>query len=780
MKKTVGIATLHTAINYGVYLQAYALQEKIRSFGYDTQIINYDKRVDREKKKTSVERLSTFWSHAKGFREIVERKRFNNKAECQKRAREFERFSNERFTLSPYCSNCDDVRTFAQEKYAACVCGSDQIWNPNHTKMNPFYFLDFVSSDKKIAYSPSVSCVSVPHQYKEDFFKKVEDFRFVSTREKTGSNIIEKELGISCPTVVDPTLLFDRDFYDKIACKEKIEKEPYVLCYFLDYSPLHQRAVQAIKDKYGMKTVVIPNAPQVYNEIEGEKIFASVEEFLSLVGNADFVLTDSFHGTSFSVIYKKPFYSIKNYGNEGKFTRIFDFLSEIGLEDRIITNEKIDNLTVSKTDYSEAEDKLKKWAAFSEKYLENALSETVGNKEIECEKENVSLIFKEDCYGCGECANVCPTGAVSMIPDEKTGYLYPGVDSGKCIDCKLCIGKCIIDRKNQIRVSQSENSKYFVAKTTDRDVHLNSSSGGIFYTFAKKTIDDAGFVCGAVYDNDFCGVHHVLTDDIETVGKMRGSKYVQSDKKNVFSQIKDTLDKGSKVLFSGAPCEADALRVFLKKDYENLLVMSYICHGPTAPAVLKHFSNDISRKYSGKIVSMNMRYKKDGKIFPLHLKADFENGRSYCEDSFHSSFSRIFRSDIAMRPSCTKCEFKGLPQYCDILIGDKGKLSFDGEDAAGNSVVFAFTDKALKALENVKNDLKITDVPKEKMALCSERIYSPAKPKKRKQTEKFFDTIEQEGIDKAADYALPIPSAKSVIRAKVGGAGKKIIKKLGI
>lgn len=780
MKKTVGIATLHTAINYGVYLQAYALQEKIRSFGYDTQIINYDKRVDKKQKKTSIQKAKKVWSHTKNFHEIVERKKFNELPQSKKRAREFARFSNERFTLSPYCNDCEDVKTFAQEKFDACVCGSDQIWNPGHTQMNPFYFLDFISSDKKIAYSPSVSCVSIPEEYKKDFYKKVGSFRFISTREKTGSSLIEQGLQRQCPTVIDPTLLFEKDFYEKIAVKKRLSEEPYVLCYFLKFTDLHRRAVEIVKNRYNLKVVSIACTPSVYKQLEGEKIFAGIEEFLALVRDAEFVLTDSFHGTSFSTVFRKPFYSLKNYGDEGKFTRLSDFLSEIGLEKRIVTKENIDALTVGSVDYTQAEKRLNEWISYSSSFLENALCETVGKKEKEAEKENVSLFYKEDCYGCGGCVNVCPTDAIMMKPDEKTGYLYPCVDENKCIDCKLCVKKCVINRDNQIRVTESEKSKYFVAKTTDRDIHLSSSSGGIFFTFAKKVIDEGGCVCGAVYDEDFCGVHHVLTGDVEKVKKMRGSKYVQSDKKKVFREIKEKLDSGKKVLFSGAPCEADALRVFLNRDYDNLLVMSYICHGPTAPEVLRAFCETISKEKSSKIVSMNMRYKKDGKIFPLHLKADFENADSYCEDSFHCSFSRIFRSDIALRPTCTKCEFKGLPQYCDVLIGDKGKLDFEGEDEAGNSVVFLFTDKALDAFDKVKDSVDIIEVSKEKMASCSERLYSPAKPKMRAATEKFFEILRKEGIDRAADFALPVQTKRRKILSKMSGAGKRILKKMGV
>lgn len=779
MKKTVGIASLHTAVNYGVFLQAYALQEKIRSFGYDTQIINYDKRAEGDSKLSKKQKLIRFYSHVRNFSIIVERKNFRKIPESKRREREFKRFSNERFTFSPYCNNVDDVKKILSARYDAYVCGSDQIWNPTHTKMNPFYFLAFADNDKKIAYSPSVSCITIPEMYKKEFFEKVSDFHFISSREKTGSNLIEEGTGRKCPTVIDPTLLYEKRDYEKLSLNQRLIKEPYVLCYYLNFSELHKKAAEKISEELGIKVVVVPCDPRVYYELEGEKVFASIEEFLSLVRDAEFVLTDSFHGTAFSVIYRKNFRSIKNYGDEGKFTRINDFLSELGLQKCIATKDNVELLSADETDYSQAETKLDEWRAFSAEYLENALKTVVGDAQKKAEKENVSLFDKGDCYGCSECANVCPTDAIKMIPDEKTGYLYPEVDFEKCVNCKQCVSKCIIERKNQIRVAESDKSAYFVAKTKDKDVHLNSSSGGIFYPFAQEIINQNGYVCGAVYDEDFCGVHHVLTDKIEDVQAMRGSKYVQSDKRKVFSEIKQKLSEGKPVLFTGAPCEANALRVFLKNDYDNLFVMSYICHGPTAPYMLKEFTKKISSE-NGRVVGMNMRYKKDGKIFPLHLKADFEDGSFYCEDSFHSSFSRIFRSDIVMRPSCTKCEFKMLPQYGDILIGDKGKLDFENEDEAGNSVVFLFTDKAIELFNKIKDGIDVSDVPKEKMVLCSERLYSPAKPKKQATTEKFLKILKDEGIDKAADYALAIPSVKRKIRSGINAAAKKILKKFGV
>lgn len=778
MKKSIGIVTLHKAINYGVFLQAYAMQEIIRSFGYDVQIINYDKREKENIRASKKQKFRKIFIHARDFRKILATKKFRLLEQCKERERKFAGFANQYFDLTYYCNNLSDAEAYAQEKFSACVCGSDQIWNPNHTKLNEFYFLSFIPSEKRIAYAPSVSCVKIPEEYEEKFCKYVNGFKFVSSREKTGSDLIEKLTGRTCPTVVDPTLLFSPDEWNSIAKKERQYDEKYVFCYFLNYSRLHEKVLDIIKQKMNIKVVAVPFTHQINDREDIEKNFAGVEEFLSLVRDAEFIVTDSFHGTAFATNYKKTFYTLKNYGDEGKFTRIVDYLSEIGLESRILTNENIQNITLKNIDYSTVTPKLDKFINMSEKYLENALKNTVDSVSNEYEKVNVSDYHFTDCYGCSACKNICPENAISMVKDRDTGYLYPKVNSEKCTKCSLCLKKCVIRRENQLRVKESPKSKYFVAKSKDKEIQLNSSSGGIFYTFAREIIEQGGYVCAAVYDDDFRGVHHILTNDLEDVKKMRGSKYVQSDKRDVFVKIKTKLQNSDTVLFTGAPCETAALRRFLGREYENLFTISYICHGPTAPEILSRFSAMIEQDYRSKVISMNMRYKKDGKMLPLNLRADFEDGQVYCEDSFHSPMSRIFRSDIEMRPSCTKCEFKLLPAYSDIYIGDKGKLVFADEDKAGNSVVFIFTDKALNLYNRIENKLEIVNLSENQIKNCSERIYSPAKPRPVEQTDKFRKIAKNNGLKAAADYVMPKINFKTAVKAKIASFTLKVLSKI--
>lgn len=778
MKKNIGIVTFHKAINYGVFLQAYAMQEIINSLGYEAQIINYDKRETENLHVSKKQKLNKFFIHISHLNKILETKKFRRLSECKEREKKFAKFANRYYNLTYYCNNSSDARAYAREKFSACVCGSDQIWNPNHTKLNDFYFLSFISPEKRIAYAPSVSCLKIPEEYEEKFCEYVKGFRFVSSREKTGSFLIEKMTGKACPTVVDPTLLFSPDEWNDIAKKERLYKEKYVLCYFLNYSQLHEKVLETIREKMNIKIVAVPFMREINDMEDIEKNFAGIEEFLSLVRDAELIVTDSFHGTAFATNYKKPFYALKNYGDEGKFTRIVDYLSEIGLEDRIVTNENIQSLKPETVDYSFASRRLDELKKMSLKYLKDALKNTVEDVSQENKQINVSDYHFTDCYGCSACENVCPENAVKMVEDKSTGYLYPSVDAEKCTGCSLCLKKCVIKRENQIRVTESVGSKYFAAKAKDKAIQLNSSSGGMFYTFAHEIIDRGGYVCGAVYNDNFTAVHHTLTNNIETVKKMCGSKYVQSDKRNVFTQIKRKLENADTVLFTGAPCETAALRRFLGREYENLFTLSYICHGPTAPEILRRFSEAIEKDYGSEISSMNMRYKKDGKMLPLHIKADFINAQVYCEDSFNSPFSRIFRSDVEMRPSCTKCEFKFLPAYSDIYVGDKGKLVLDDEDEAGNSIVFLFTDKALDLYEKIENDLEVIKLSKGEIANCSERIYSPAKPKPLEYTKKFREIAENEGLKKAADFVMPKASLKSVVKAKIASFVIKVLNKV--
>lgn len=195
----------------------------------------------------------------------------------------------------------------------------------------------------------------------------------------------------------------------------------------------------------------------------------------------------------------------------------------------------------------------------------------------------INVTKKHKCSGCSACANACPKKCISMRPDIE-GFVYPEVDMRKCVECNICTQVCPFI--NPYPISKSKQA--YACKSKDETVRISSSSGGIFSLIADYFLDRGGVVFGAGFDENMKLVHQSV-DTKEALKLLRGSKYVQSDMGNCFSEAKMLLDDGKLVLFSGTPCQISGLRHFLNKGYDNLFCADVVCHGVPSPSVWKSY-----------------------------------------------------------------------------------------------------------------------------------------------------------------------------------------------
>ena len=263
----------------------------------------------------------------------------------------------------------------------------------------------------------------------------------------------------------------------------------------------------------------------------------------------------------------------------------------------------------------------------------------------------------ELCTGCAACANGCPKAAITMAADEK-GFLRPVIAEDLCVDCGLCSRIC----PQNVRTAPTQEGKIYAALAVNEEVRAKSSSGGIFSLLAEKTLREGGVVFGAAMDGNL-RVRHMMADTEEKLELLRGSKYVQSEIGDSYKQAKECLEQGRPVLFSGTPCQVDALQHFLGKEYEKLLTMDILCHGVPSPAVLRKFIESREQAAGKKVAKINFRDKDPGwSAFSTTLF--FEDGTKEIDNSYYY----FFVLDYCTRESCSRCLYSSTKREQDSLL----------------------------------------------------------------------------------------------------------------
>lgn len=312
---------------------------------------------------------------------------------------------------------------------------------------------------------------------------------------------------------------------------------------------------------------------------------------------------------------------------------------------------------------------------------------------------------KEDCCGCSACSDICSHKAIKMFPD-KEGFLYPNVDKTLCVNCGLCNSVCPIENSEEINRRNAEFKPIvFGAYHRNDEIRLSSTSGGAFWGLAENFVRLGGYVAGAIFSEDF-KVKHIVTNNIEELEKIKGSKYVQSDCRNLYKHVLSLLRKGEKVMATGLPCQMAALRRYVRKDYDNLLVVDLICHSVTSPLAFEKYIGYLENSYNSKLISYHPKNKEYGGWHDFAFKAEFENGKVYVKKGCQDYFTTIFvgSRNLFSRYSCYECHFKHFPQPSDITIGDfwgieKIDTSFDSPK--GISKIVLNSDKGKEYFESL-------------------------------------------------------------------------------
>ncbi len=331
----------------------------------------------------------------------------------------------------------------------------------------------------------------------------------------------------------------------------------------------------------------------------------------------------------------------------------------------------------------------------------------------------------EECCGCSMCANVCPAKIIHMQPD-KTGFMYPVIENEEsCLHCRKCQKVCPL--KNT-REKDSKFIDFYAASYKNDTDTISCSSGGLATAISSLIIKQGGIVYGAAYTDDYKKVIYERADSEEKLEKLKGSKYAQAEKGNIYKLISRDLNKGVKCLFIGLPCDVAAVVEYFKQN-RNLYTIELVCHGPTSNDVQKQYCEEIEKKYSSKIIFFTNRYKKNGEWKPFYNFVQLENGKIFFEQFHKSSFGTAFR--YLKRPSCYVCSVKDKALMGDLMIGDYHYVEdgMVGYNIHGVSSALIHNNKGNELISLLEKNMNIVSIP-ERNALANGAIHHPiAAPK---------------------------------------------------
>lgn len=308
---------------------------------------------------------------------------------------------------------------------------------------------------------------------------------------------------------------------------------------------------------------------------------------------------------------------------------------------------------------------------------------------------------KDNCCGCAACAEQCPERAIRMVRD-KEGFYYPKVDGSICIDCGKCEKVCPL----KSYVAEECNNLYVGVQAKEDQHRYNSSSGGFFVILAQYIIAKRGTVYGAGYDRHMNVVHKKAVT-LRQLEAIRRTKYVQSDMRGAYCRIEQDLQDGKWVLFCGTPCQARALMLFLKKEYERLIVIDLVCYGVPSPGIWQDYKGYLECLHKGKMTDFSFRDKRNADNG--HMRSYIINEKEYVDSVYNDFFCKMYFRNRTIRPSCHQCKFCTTERCSDFTIGDFWGIEHvksDMDDGRGTSMVIIHTDKAKKIWDEIREETR--------------------------------------------------------------------------
>lgn len=438
-------------------------------------------------------------------------------------------------------------------------------------------------------------------------------------------------------------------------------------------------------------------------------------------------------------------YSVKSKGiAEYLFGTYEDYvISYDNLTSELLLNKFMDLYNKREEIKKELKSKIKKISKEAKQ-----LYKTLLNKLDRLDHEKVTL--DSYCTGCGACFNICPVNAI-MMKKNKEGFIYPSINLKKCINCGLCKKTC--PSNNNYSYKYDDLVAYAAYAKTEK-YYNKSSSGAIFPILASKVLKENGVVYGCTMRQN--NYEHIRIDSLNKLQYILGSKYVQSNTKTTFSQVKKDIDKGKKVLYCGVPCQIEGLNRYLGRKYKKLYCISVICHGVPNKEIFNKYLKDNYK--DSKLIDINFRYKYCNKKV---VKYEFDN--SYYVESNEDLYMKAFLQNYSLRNSCYKCDYKLYNKNSsDIILGDYwgyvDKNNFNKNNKSisaiiinskkGNELFELIKEEINYELADINNIIQGNILLKDRVAYTKYREEFLSKLSSKSFNEAYYDTFKNDDYNK--------------------------------
>lgn len=735
----IGILTIHLSNNFGANLQAYASSRYFSSLGHKVYVLNYARKGDL----TNV---------------------LNVPSEQRAAHREF---VDNRLPVTRQVASSEELRVLVKEiGIELVVIGADAVWRqPDDDNI---FFAQWLFCDPTLAGIPVVS-MSPAHmgdgynrmndEQKDTIRECLKSFTFVTVRDNWTRYVINRDLFNGTPFVrlinPDPVFTLKMDENDKwngFGVKSKgyvavtLPRNWKASIRTRLQNQLWFNSLKTIVHRYGLQLVELP-LPEGTSGMPFDFTVPypidPLQWFLWLK-NARYFIGLRFHAIVSCCASGTPFFSIDSYGEKGlpEKSKIYNLLKDSAFEN-YRTN---DILTMSPKRILRLLDEVNQDDIYSFRDSRRSIFD-INMKQMLAKIQHNSRAIEsigDRCTSCFACYTVCPKQAITMVEDSE-GFYSPRVDYDRCIKCGVCDQSC----PQIIEHSFERTKKSWYGYHRDDDQRKSSSSGGVFSAIAENIIKRGGIVYGAAF-NYGEKPFRLECKSSKDVGlqSLQKSKYVQSFIGDAFKCIKRDLDKGKEVLFCGTPCQVDGLLMSLRKKYDQLITIDFVCHGVPPMSMLR---DHLRMLKVTDVTQIDFRPKVHSWVDMFHIKSS--SRKDYWNQWSGDAYYNCFEKSYSIHLSCARCRYCNGSRNADITLADFwGYINYDKSiyDSRGLSLVMANTARGIEEVESLNNDcvLKQIDIEYTQYVYSRKREENPAYSDSR-QRDSLFADIQVWGYEKA-------------------------------